>query len=93
MRVTVLSADALADNEFSRIAIARLRLTGAPWIKRLNTGIRGLGSEQAGSGFVNAGVIGTQDQKLANGISYESPPGVVDEPETKSRLYRLPAFR
>jgi len=83
MRVTVLSSDALLDNEFSRVAITRLRLTGAPWIKRLDTGIRGLGAEQAGSGFVNAGVIGTQDQGLASGLSYESPPGVVDEPEIK----------
>ncbi|MFN2602969.1 MAG: cell surface protein SprA, partial [Gemmatimonadaceae bacterium] len=93
MRVTMLSADALSDTEFSQIAIARLRLTGAPWIKRLDTGIRGLGAEQAGSGFVNAGVIGTQDKSLANGISYESPPGVIDEPETKSSTLQTPRIQ
>jgi cell surface protein SprA len=83
MRVTLISSDVLPDNEFTRVAIARLRLTGSPWIKRLDTGIRGLAAEQPGSGFVNAGVIGTQDKNLASGLSYESPPGVVDEPETK----------
>jgi hypothetical protein len=83
VRVTMLSADGLADNEFSRVAIARFRLTGAPWIKRRDTGLRGVGGEEPGSGFVNAGVIGTQDRGLASGISYESPPGVVDEPDTK----------
>ncbi|MDQ3082519.1 MAG: hypothetical protein M3R07_09935, partial [Gemmatimonadota bacterium] len=47
------------------------------------TGLRGLGAEEAGGGFVNAGVIGTQDRNLPGGINYESPPGVIDEPDTK----------
>ncbi len=88
IRLTMLSSDALSDNEFSRIAIARLRLTGAPWIKRRDTGLRGLGAEQPSSGFVSAGVIGTQDRGLANGISYDSPPGVVDEPDTKQSNFQ-----
>jgi hypothetical protein len=83
VRITMLSSDVLPDNEFSRVAIARLRLTGSPWIKRLDTGIRGIGGEQPAGGFVSAGVIGTQDRGLTSGISYESPPGVVDEPDTK----------
>ncbi|HVD60620.1 MAG TPA: cell surface protein SprA, partial [Gemmatimonadaceae bacterium] len=84
MRITMLSSDAIGDAEFSRIGIARLRLTGAPWIKRLETGIRGIAGEQPGSGFVNASTIGTQDRKLPNAVlDYESPPGVVDEPDTK----------
>jgi hypothetical protein len=82
-RLTMISGDGLGDAEFSQIALARLRLTGSPWIKRSDTGLRGVGAEQPGSGFVNAGVIGTQDRGLASGISYESPPGVVDEPDTK----------
>lgn len=83
VRITMLSSDQLPDADFSRVAIARLRLTGAPWIKRRDTGLRGVGGELPGSGFVNASVIGTQDRGLANGLSYESPPGVIDEPDTK----------
>ena len=83
LRVTMISGSGAGDNEFTQIPIARLRLTGAPWLKRAETSLRGIGAEQAGSGTVNAGVIGTQDRGLAGGISYESPPGVVDEPDTK----------
>ena len=51
-------------------------------------GLRGIGAEVQGPGFVNAGVIGTQDRNLASGISYESPPGVVDEPDTKRSQFQ-----
>jgi len=37
---------------------------------------------------VNAGVIGTQDRNLASGISYESPPGVIDAPDTKRSQFQ-----
>ena len=88
VRITMLSGDGTPDNEFSQVAIARLRLTGAPWIKRRDTGLRGIGAELPGRGFVNAGVIGTQDRGLATGISYESPPGVVDQPDTKQSNFQ-----
>jgi len=83
LRVTMISGGAVSDNDFTQVPIARLRLTGAPWLKRSDAGLRGLAAETPGSGFVNAGVIGTQDKNLPGGISYESPPGVVDEPDTK----------
>jgi hypothetical protein len=83
LRVTMISGSGVGDGEFTQVPIARLRLTGAPWLKRAETGLRGIGNEARGTGFVNAGVIGTQDRNLANGISYESPPGVIDLPETK----------
>ncbi|HVF39508.1 MAG TPA: cell surface protein SprA, partial [Gemmatimonadaceae bacterium] len=83
LRMTMISGAGLGDNEFTQVPIARLRLTGAPWLKRRDTGIRGIGAEEAGSGYVNAGVIGTQDRNVSGGVSYESPPGVVDEPDTK----------
>lgn len=82
LRVTMISG-ATGDGDFTQVPIARLRLTGAPWLKRDNATLRGVGAEVRGSGFVNAGVIGTQDRNLAGGISYESPPGVIDEPDTK----------
>jgi cell surface protein SprA len=83
LRVTMISGSGVGDTEFTQVPIARLRLTGAPWLKRSDTGLRGIGAEIRGSGHVNAGVIGTQDRNLASGISYESPPGVIDEPDTK----------
>ena len=83
LRVTLISGSGIGDGEFIQVPIARLRLTGAPWLKRSDSGLRGVGAEINGSGFVNAGVIGTQDRNLAGGISYESPPGVIDEPDTK----------
>ncbi|MEP6904917.1 MAG: cell surface protein SprA, partial [Gemmatimonadales bacterium] len=88
VRITMLSSDAAADNEFSQVAIARIRLTGSPWIKRRDTGLRGIGAELPGRGFVIAGVIGTQDRGLASGISYESPPGVVDQPDAKQTNFQ-----
>jgi len=83
LRVTMISSAAVGDNEFTQIPIARLRLTGAPWLKRNDASLRGIAAGTPGSGHVNAGVIGTQDRGLAGGISYESPPGVIDEPGTK----------
>ncbi len=88
LRMTMISGEGLGDGEFTQIPIARLRLTGAPWLKRSETGLRGIGAETVGSGFVNAGVIGTQDRNLAGGISYESPPGVIDEPDTKQSNFQ-----
>src|SRR4029079_5891123 len=83
-----ISGAAVGDDEFIQVPIARLRLTGAPWLKRAENGLLGIGGEAQGQGFVNAGVIGTQDRNLANGISYESPPGVVDLPDTKRSQFQ-----
>ncbi len=88
MRVTMLSGSEASDWEFSRVAIARLRLTGAPWLKRRDSGLKGIGAEEPGRGAVAASTIGTQDRALASGISYESPPGVVDEPDTKRSTFQ-----
>jgi len=88
LRLTMISGSGVGDDEFIQVPIARLRLTGAPWLKRAESGIRGIGAEVNGSGFVNAGVIGTQDRNLASGISYESPPGVIDAPDTKRSQFQ-----
>lgn len=84
LRVTVISGGGLHDDEFGRIAIARLRLTGSPWIKRAENALNGIAGEETASGSVQAGTIGTQDRNLTSGVSYESPPGVVDAPDKKS---------
>jgi hypothetical protein len=55
-----------------------MRLVGSPWIKRAAAPIRGLGGSHAElSGEVIASVITTENTDLG----YESPPGVLNEPE------------
>jgi hypothetical protein len=84
LRITVISSSVLRDDEFSQVAIARLRLAGAPWLKRDDRVLRGIGGTEAAGGFVAAGVIGTQDRNVPGRPNYESPPGVIDEPDTKT---------
>jgi hypothetical protein len=83
LRMTLISGEGTGDGDYTQVPIARLRLTGAPWLKRSDATLRGIGGETLAKGFVNAGVIGTQDRNLPGGLSYESPPGVVDEPDSK----------
>ena len=87
MRITLISSSALGANEFSQVAIARLRLAGAPWLKRDDRVLRGLGGVDPAGGFVAAGVIGTQDRNAPGSVSYESPPGVLDEPDSKTAAF------
>jgi len=84
LRITMISGNGLGSEEFSAVPIARLRLTGAPWLKLSDHSLRGIAGDQPGSGSVQAGVIGTQDRNLTNGVSYESPPGVTDAPTSKT---------
>ncbi|MFL5479220.1 MAG: cell surface protein SprA [Gemmatimonadaceae bacterium] len=88
LRVTMISATALGDEEFSTVPIARLRLTGAPWLKVSDRTLRGIAGDQTSTGSVQAGVVGTQDQNIRKGISYESPPGVTDAPTSKTVAYQ-----
>jgi hypothetical protein len=82
LRITVVSG-AVADDEFSRIALGRLRFTGAPWLKRDDAVLRGIGGEMRNNGFVITGTVGTQDKNVRNGIDYVSPPGVTDVADSK----------
>ena len=84
LRITMISGNGLGDDEFSTVALARLRLTGAPWLKLNDHSLRGIAGDQPGLGLVQAGVIGTQDRNLTTGVSYESPPGVTDAPTSKT---------
>src|SRR5438552_7995418 len=83
----MISGDAEGDNEFSTVPIARLRLTGAPWLKVSDRTLHGIAGAQTSTGFVQAGVVGTQDVK-AGGTDYESPPGVTDAPTSKTVAYQ-----
>jgi cell surface protein SprA len=89
LRVTMVSGDGVADNEFTTVPLARLRLTGAPWLKRSDRTLRGIAGEQNTFGTVQSGVIGTQDKNPRNGdVSYVSPPGVTDAPTSKTIAYQ-----
>ena len=84
LRITVVSAAAAADDRFTQVPIARLRVTGAGWLKRAARPLHGLGGEQQSlGGFVIASSIGTQDRDSTRGLVYDPPPGVTDAPETQ----------
>ena len=90
MRITVVSGpSAVVDEAFTRLAIARLRLTGSPWTKRTDRAIAGIAGDanSGGTGTVIATTIGTQDRDARGGPRYESPPGVTDEPDSKGSAY------
>lgn len=80
-RLTVVSGAGLADNEFSQTVIARLRFTGAAWLKRSERTLQGIGGAREGNGLVFAGVVGTQDSLSV--LGYQSPPGVVSEADRR----------
>ena len=77
LRLTLVSGAGAADDDFVSLPIAGLTLSGAPWLKRAETPIRGIGGERPGSGFVIATQIGTQDSSAT--LVYQPPPGVTDE--------------
>jgi cell surface protein SprA len=83
LRITMISGEGVSDTAFSQIALDQLRLTGAPWLKRNDAGLRGIAGEQPGAGFVIAGTVGTQDRNLHSGVDYQPPPGVTDQPDLK----------
>ncbi len=88
LRITMISGDGLGDDEFSTVPLARLRLTGAPWLKVSDKTLRGIADDQTSTGAVQSSVVGTQDKGARNGINYESPPGVTDAPTSKTVAYQ-----
>ena len=77
LRLTVVSGAGTPDDAFISLPISGLSLTGAPWLKRSETAIRGIGGDRPGGGFVIASQIGTQDSTST--LVYQPPPGVADE--------------
>lgn len=88
LRITMISGDGAQDDEFTTVPLARLRLTGSPWLKLNDKTVRGIAGDQTSNGSVHAGVVGTQDRNVTNGVSYESPPGVTDAPTSKTVVYQ-----
>lgn len=94
LRLTVVSSATLPDDEFSMIGITRLRVVGAPWLKRADKPINGAGGLQTAlTGTVIASTIGTQDRDSTRGVFYESPPGVADAPEQSAAVFGSQQFQ
>jgi hypothetical protein len=76
MRVTIVAPDVPEPDVVARFALARMRFTGAPWVRRADTPLIGIGGSVASpTGTMFAAVISTEDVALG----YFSPPGVVNE--------------
>ena len=80
LRLTMVSGAGEHDDAFTRTALAALRLVGAPWVRRTESVITGIGGEtnETLNGYVIASLIGTND------AIYQSPPGVIEAPETQT---------
>jgi hypothetical protein len=77
LRMMVVVPDQGAPESPVRIALARLRLVGAPWVKRAGTPLAGLaGNRTEGHGEVIASIVGTENR---SDLGYEPPPGVTDQ--------------
>lgn len=87
MRMTMVSSAQSFDDDFVRIAMARLRLVGAPWLKRADRPISGAAGDSAvlTGGYVIASVVGTLDS--TDKLPYSPPPGVVQQAENRQADY------
>ncbi len=87
MRVTMISNAAASDDDFERIALAKFRLVGAPWLKRADRPISGIAGDSStvGNGYVIASMVGTLDSTAI--LPYTSPPGVIEAPENRQSGY------
>ncbi|HMU61134.1 MAG TPA: cell surface protein SprA [Gemmatimonadales bacterium] len=76
MRVTLVAPDMGEPDVVARFALARMRFIGAPWVRRADTPLLGIGGSTASpTGTMFAAVISTEDVALG----YTSPPGVTNE--------------
>lgn len=87
LRLTMVSGAQSADDDFSRIALARFRLVGAPWLKRGGEPLSGMAGDSSGTvgGYVVASVVGTLDSTAV--LPYAPPPGVVEAPDNRQSGY------
>ena len=87
LRLTMVSSAESADDAFVRVALTRLKLVGAPWLKRSTEPLSGMAGDSAGvvGGYVIASVIGTLDSTSL--VPYTPPPGVVEAPENRQTGY------
>ena len=85
MRLTMVSGAALTDDEFSHMALARLNLEGAPWLRRGDRPLSGIAGDSSAfiNGYIISSLVGTED--TSSTLHYQPPPGVVEEVGDKSQ--------
>jgi hypothetical protein len=84
LRLTMMSGVGSRDNELISLPLDRLRIVGAPWIKRSEQTIAGIAGDERAGGYVATSVIGTADRDTSRGIDYESPPGLEDQLDARA---------
>lgn len=85
VRLTVATPARQPEREFF-FALARMRLVGAPWVKRAATPIAGLGGSRGEPhGEVVASVVSTENRDLG----YTSPPGITNQAERRGQTFEL----
>ncbi len=89
LRVTMVSGAGASDDEFTQTPIARLKLTGAPWLKRNEQTLAGIAGETPAGGYIISGLIGTADKGTTSGDDYQPPPGVTDEADTRAAQFSV----
>ncbi|MBI1723365.1 MAG: cell surface protein SprA [Gemmatimonadetes bacterium] len=86
LRMTMIVPESQEAEQRVFLALARMKLVGAPWVKRAGTPIAGLaGSRGTGRGEVIASVISTENSDEG----YFSPPGVVDEGASRGGSFQI----
>ncbi|MBL0170171.1 MAG: cell surface protein SprA [Gemmatimonadaceae bacterium] len=87
MRLTMVSSAQSLDDDFARVALARFKLVGAPWLKRADRPISGAAGDSSAltNGYVIASVVGTLDSSAV--LPYTPPPGVIEAPENRLSGY------
>ena len=88
LRMSVISSNTAPDDDFARVAFARFRLVGAPWLKRADRPISGIAGDSTVSltGYVVASTVGTLDSTAV--LPYTPPPGVVEQSESQQSEYQ-----
>jgi hypothetical protein len=88
IRLTMVAPDQGAEERELFIALARMRLVGAPWLKRAPTPIAGIsGSDGLPHGEVVASVATTENRDLG----YTPPPGVVNQADRRGAGFEFGA--
>ncbi len=90
LRMTVIAPDAgVASESTLTFALARMKLVGAPWVKRAGTPLAGLaGASGQPHGEVVASVISTENR---TDLGYEPPPGVTDQGASQGGGFQIGA--
>jgi len=85
LRLTVAAPDQSPEQELF-FALGRMRLVGAPWLKRAGTPLAGLSGQLAQPhGAVTASVVSTDNQDLG----YAPPPGVLNQADQRGAAFQF----